>query len=160
MKVCRICEVAKPLDEFGSHARHSDGKQNYCKPCRNALNRDLLTPEQKATKKRNAQRYALVEDRKVRRRGYRYNLSPAEFEAMNTAQNGRCAICGGTETYEHRTLCVDHDHATGAVRGLLCTRCNKALGGFQDSPDLLMSAVAYLLTQVDVFALAQQEGGS
>lgn len=149
-KRCRICEERKPLDAFGSHRAHADGKQNYCRPCRNLLNKNMLTAEQKERKKRNAQRFAMVEHRKVIRRGYRYDLSPAEFDTMLAAQDGRCAICQGVETYEHKSLCVDHDHQTGAVRGLLCTRCNKALGGFKDDTDLLVAAAAYLLVQRDV----------
>ena len=143
-KQCRICEQHLPLDAFGSHRGHRDGLQNYCRPCRNRTARDMLTPEQKARKKANSKRFALVQDRKIKRRGYRYNLSPEEFNELLQEQQGLCAICLKSETYEHRTLCVDHEHQSGIVRGLLCSRCNKALGGFFDSPELLRAAIKYV----------------
>ena len=67
---------------------------------------------------------------------------------MFTAQNGLCAICQQPETKQRNgkkfELAVDHDHETGAVRALLCSHCNYALGYFKDSPDLLLAAIAYL----------------
>lgn len=71
----------------------------------------------------------------------RYGLTPEHYEALLSAQGGRCAICGGRPT---GNLHVDHDHNTGKVRGLLCGRCNPALGAFQDSPRILLAAVRYL----------------
>lgn len=133
----------KPFSDFGSHRGHRDGLQNYCKECRSLEGKKMLTPEQLENKRKNRERFAL-ESRKVIRRGFRYNLSPEEYDAMVAEQDGKCAICGGTETYEHKSLCVDHDHRTGEVRGLLCSRCNKALGAFFDSQALLNSAANYL----------------
>lgn len=69
---------------------------------------------------------------------------------MLAAQDGVCAICRNGEAsksnrgHRRRRLTVDHDHETGQVRGLLCSGCNLALGGFRDSPDLLLAAASYL----------------
>lgn len=62
---------------------------------------------------------------------------------MLASQGGGCAICGRAPR-EDIALHVDHDHATGAIRGLTCFRCNNALGDFADDPSLLEHAAAYL----------------
>lgn len=58
----------------------------------------------------------------------RYGLTPAEYANMHAAQQGRCAICRTPVAAQARTTHVDHDHATGRVRGILCQRCNIGLG--------------------------------
>jgi hypothetical protein len=68
----------------------------------------------------------------------RYGITPEQREAMFTEQNGACGICG-----EVRRLFIDHDHATGLVRKLLCERCNWALGMVED-PEWLAKATKYL----------------
>lgn len=75
----------------------------------------------------------------------RYGLTPEQFESLLNSQDLSCAICGTTKNGggAHR-MCVDHDHETGNVRGLLCHRCNRALGLFGDSETLLQSAIDYL----------------
>jgi hypothetical protein len=59
-----------------------------------------------------------------------YGLSPADYDALLAKQDGVCATCGKPSK---ETLCVDHCHATGTIRGLLCRQCNFALGCFTDS---------------------------
>lgn len=78
----------------------------------------------------------------ARRRSWlgRYGLAEAEFDALLIAQAGRCAICDD----EMRNPEIDHDHNTEQVRGLLCHRCNMALGIFGDRPELLRSALEYV----------------
>lgn len=71
-----------------------------------------------------------------------YGLSLEDFERLNRAQKGRCAICG--EKVTDRPLDVDHCHKTNRVRGLLCHRCNLGLYTFKDDPYILRIAVAYL----------------
>lgn len=73
-----------------------------------------------------------------------YGINEEQYQHLLKIQKGRCAIC----TNRPRTirLAVDHDHKTGAVRGLLCKRCNHdLLGGGHDSIELLFRAVEYLL---------------
>ena len=62
---------------------------------------------------------------------------------MIADQKGKCAICEA-ELDNGKHTCVDHCHTTGKIRGLLCTRCNWALGGFKDNPVILHSAIKYL----------------
>ena len=72
-------------------------------------------------------------------------VTDAEYEALLEAQGGVCRICQGPDT-SGRSLAVDHDHASGRVRGLLCGRCNLGLGTFKDDPALLAAAIEYLTT--------------
>lgn len=77
----------------------------------------------------------------------KYGLTSEDYDAMLTAQGSRCAICRGEEVTGNR-FAVDHSHATGHVRGLLCTNCNQALGKFNDDPRLLQAAIDYLKENV------------
>lgn len=70
-----------------------------------------------------------IKTRRERLRRYMYNLSPEQFNKMYTTQKGCCAIC--VQPLEQK-YCVDHDHLTGIVRGLLCYRCNIRLAGIDD----------------------------
>jgi hypothetical protein len=71
------------------------------------------------------------------------------YDAFLNAQEGRCAICQ-KEPHEvavrWNTLCIDHNHGTGWIRGLLCLHCNALLGMAKDDPDLLLRAIYYLET--------------
>jgi Autographiviridae endonuclease VII len=69
-----------------------------------------------------------------------YGISPEQYAAMLAAQQGGCGICKKKD----RRLCVDHCHATQLVGGLLCNKCNTGLGCFDDDPELLRAAIAYL----------------
>jgi hypothetical protein len=72
----------------------------------------------------------------------RFGIGIPEYDALLDAQGGACGICGGQNF--GRRLAVDHDHETGRVRGLLCTRCNAALGSLGDSEASLQRALDYL----------------
>jgi hypothetical protein len=109
----------------------------------------LGTPEEKRSKLKERQRLARLADPQLSRRKSlkkNYNLTLEEYQAMFDAQNGVCKICGNPESRPKLSLSVDHCHAKGHVRGLLCKGCNTALGLFQDSEELLMKAIEYLKT--------------
>lgn len=59
-------------------------------------------------------------------------------------QNGLCQICKSFKSNRKSRLCVDHNHLTGKIRGLLCDRCNRAIGLFGDDSNILESALEYL----------------
>ena len=78
----------------------------------------------------------------------KYGITIDAYEAMLAAQGNVCAICKQPETMTIKgTLCmlaVDHDHASGAVRGLLCTKCNMLIGGANHDRSILQAAMDYL----------------
>lgn len=85
------------------------------------------------------------EEHKVNTRGKhrkrRYGVSQERFDQMLQEQQHTCAICG---TVMGQEACVDHDHTTGRVRGLLCKTCNAGLGLFHDNWQIISSALNYL----------------
>jgi Recombination endonuclease VII len=115
---------------FPRNRRTRDGRHAYCKPCHNARCRE--------TRERlygGSRHYHLKR---------RYGIGASDFDELVGAQDGRCAVCGRTDP-DH----VDHDHATGAVRGVLCFNCNGGLGQFGDDIERLYAAISYLERAVD-----------
>lgn len=84
-----------------------------------------------------------------KRRNYaKYGITESDYLSMLRRQGGRCAICGTTDAGNwkgsQRCFCIDHDHLSGKIRGILCSHCNMALGHFKDSIQNLREAVAYM----------------
>jgi hypothetical protein len=69
-----------------------------------------------------------------------YGITLSDYKQMYRQHGGKCAICAK----KYPKLCVDHNHHTGRVRGLLCRLCNAAIGAFKDDPQMLMVGVSYL----------------
>jgi hypothetical protein len=85
-----------------------------------------------------------------------YGLSRADYEIMLKTQSGVCDICKKPEhNARFKFLAVDHDHATGKVRGLLCHRCNAGLGNFNDDARLLSEAIRFIERHSDGDALIE-----
>ena len=78
----------------------------------------------------------------------KFGINLAEYSAMHLAQNGKCAICDQPETHMRggkvKALAVDHNHTTGAIRGLLCSDCNTGIGKLKDNRNVLIAALKYL----------------
>lgn len=126
---CGDCGQTKSVSEF--YWRSDAGRfQSYCKTCKSRRDKTYRDADPLAHR-----------DRVMRRK---YGIGLAEFDAMVAAQGGGCAICKATVNPDANSLAVDHCHKTGKVRGILCGRCNKALGLFNDDPNLLKRAVMYL----------------
>lgn len=73
-----------------------------------------------------------------------YGASPEKHQELIRKQGGLCAICEQPQKDANRPLYMDHCHATGTPRELLCIKCNMALGAVGDNPNLLLKMVAYL----------------
>jgi len=131
-KKCSSCKKVKPLSEFTKNKRQDDGLAVQCKGCINLRNRTVWR-----------------EKNRVRMMGRNFGISLEDYDKMWDAQGGLCAICGMPETAKMRGvikyLAVDHDHATGQIRGLLCQCCNAGLGYFEDNQANLLKAIQYLM---------------
>lgn len=140
-KLCIECNETKPLDDF---PKAGGGRYRVrCKPCYNVYqavqrNRPERQEKIKRSWKEASSKYYTTEKR--RNKTLRaYGLNEKSYNKMYDQQDGRCAIC-----QQDLRLVVDHCHATGVVRGLLCNQCNIGLGAFYDDIDRLKSAVEYL----------------
>ena len=78
----------------------------------------------------------------------KFSLTPEQYDVLFQSQNGKCAICEERPFFKGWAggdqLCVDHDHVTGRIRGLLCNNCNRILGLLRDSPTLIKQFLEYL----------------
>lgn len=126
-KRCIKCAAVKPLGDFVKHKQCVGGFANECRVCRCARNKRAANPA-------SAQRAWLK---------YRYGMTPEQYDAMLGAQGFVCAICLETDPTGRR-LAVDHNHATGVIRGLLCHPCNVSLGAFKEDTKRMKRAVYYL----------------
>lgn len=89
---------------------------------------------------------ARVDKRRASNVRRKYGITWEEYERMLTEQAGACAICSRTDPGRRKgVMLVDHCHATKKVRGLLCHRCNAALGMFGDDPEVIKKAMEYVL---------------
>jgi Recombination endonuclease VII len=81
----------------------------------------------------------------------KFGITPGQYDEMFAAQQGLCAICGQPERtfMDGRKLAIDHDHKQNRIRGLLCFKCNRALGGLNDDISLLQRAIDYLKAHED-----------
>ena len=93
-------------------------------------------------RKKNPEKYrAIMRRNKLKK----YGLTIEQFDKMLADQNGVCAICKtGTTSLLGAVLSIDHDHATGRTRGLVCGKCNTVLGHCNDSIAVLENAIIYL----------------
>lgn len=133
MKTCSKCKKVKSEEDFFKNRRGKSGFRSECKPCHYKSVRDW--------EHRNPLKVA-ISSRKGRLK-WLFGLSVESYEKMLLEQEGGCKICGETNQSGKR-LSVDHDHKTGEIRGLLCQRCNVAIGLLVDSPERLRAAASYL----------------
>ena len=125
--ICSSCKLELPLVNFRNNANSGSlGYQGICKNC--------ITKRDKFIK--------------IKRQ---YNITKEEFFKILNDQNNKCKICNidliifSTKHNKSNTLCIDHCHETGQVRGFLCNNCNRALGLLKDNENILISAYNYLV---------------
>lgn len=170
-KWCRRCETIKPLTQFAGNKSARDGHQAHCRACAAAAYRLRRADEGQVSRPaevpeghkfcRGCRRVLPVSDWSPRVNANdglawrcksclsakdrakhlmrTYGMSVADLDAMLLAQHGVCAICQVAPAAH-----VDHDHQTDNVRGLLCFRCNAALGQLGDDPLVLRRAARYV----------------
>mgnify|MGYP001618153116 CR=1 FL=1 len=137
-KQCTTCKEIKNKSEFYVVPKvHRPFSK--CKLCMNAHSRKYFKEQRNKAK-------LLVYNKEYSLK--QYGLSLEEYETLFRKQNGVCAICGLAETRTQNgrvyAISVDHDHRTGKVRGLLCQKCNQAIGLFGENINNVLNAAKYL----------------
>lgn len=142
VKPCSRCGETKPLSDFGArpHRKTLDGGSVFKSKCRACESAEAA--EWRARNPGYGKRWYRENREKhlAYSRYQKYGILPDRLESMIAEQDGKCAVCSGALDRPQ----VDHDHVSGAVRGILCPNCNMALGLLQDSPDVIRSAALYL----------------
>lgn len=132
---CRTCGQDLPSTAYYNRKRDHECKACACSRAKQRYHSCAKT--RTGIKYRN--RVSLIKS---------YGLTVVDFENMLIAQNSMCAGCNipldlFAPDKQGNSACIDHDHATGLVRGLLCRCCNLAIGYAQDSPTNLRSLALY-----------------
>lgn len=143
MKTCNKCFELKDSSLFRI-------KSTVCKKCESAWHAANYIRNKGSILKKNAEWRAANPDQVVynaRQALLRsYKITQADYDALLQKQSNKCAICKSSDTGRKTSVLflVDHDHKTGKVRGLLCHKCNAAIGMLRDSIEILNFAIEYL----------------
>jgi len=129
VRVCSKCKESKAFSEFPKDSRKKHGIRYSCRVCENARMAKYDKSEAGVKRMRTG---------KWKQQGI--DITFDEYEERYARLEGRCEICNDFQT----SLCVDHDHNTGLVRGLLCRPCNLGLSAFKEEPKIFLNAEAYI----------------
>lgn len=162
-RVCTKCGVEKGAVQFFKDKRRKyfpcGGLFAQCKECTSAAVKERRGRDPARFQEWERDSYARRKHLHGKSRRYRglyyrlkskFKISPDDFLAMLEKQNDACAICDRAITVgpegkgSRQSACIDHDHITGRVRGLLCHGCNTAIGLFSESVAILARASQYL----------------
>ena len=158
VKKCSTCKQFFELVAFSKDCFQSDGLDYRCRACKREKNKKRKSNPERIRELRHARAAVLRTRRKgadpEKKRSTRepfvrpdvYGLNLGRYNDILDAQRDCCAACGRGFRYEsrHDTPHIDHDHVTGAVRGLLCGGCNLAIGCLKDSALRALAAAHYL----------------
>ncbi len=145
MKYCPACDKDKKESEFGGCKSRPGGRAAYCLVCTRLKAKEKRSRPDYPAK----QRFFFMQ--------WKYGITQEDFASILEAQDEKCAVCRTPETdvirpgvtrsgKKNRGLVVDHDHTTKVVRGLLCDRCNRAIGLLREDVEVLRRAAEYVLS--------------
>lgn len=170
VKSCVKCEKSKSLSEFHNDKHAPDGKTYKCGQCINSENRERHLKNPEAMKIRNKKSKERIYSDPVAHAKHkamktawnhtpkyydmyykkRFGITFAEVNSMLSNQNGLCSNIGCSRQIaiapvgDQVKACVDHCHATGKVRSMMCVRCNTLLGHVENDRNLIMGLMDYL----------------
>ena len=130
---CNYCKKIKYLKEFYTHNSCRSGRNSWCIECTNIRSKRWYNIN-KARSLANTREAKLLRE---------YGISVEKYQELLKQQGGLCKICKQLET-QQRKLSIDHNHKTGKVRGLLCNRCNVAIGLLNEDIGIIHNVIIYL----------------
>lgn len=140
IKTCSKCEKIKSLDQFQRANKKRYGLAAFCADCNSVERKEYyknnINKEKVLQKKWNESNPDKIYAAHLKAR---YGLKWDEYNKLLSQHNNKCATCNSD-----KKLCVDHNHMTGKVRGILCSFCNMALGFAKDDPRILQNLINYL----------------
>ena len=153
-KFCSGCGETKAVTNFGKQKSRPDGVEYRCKKCmQDYRNKRYSNPRIKTKLLKSSATWREKNpdsdaNKQLRRK---YGITLEQYNNLFQLQNGLCGICGKSEstrrwkkTHGNERLAVDHCHETGVVRGLLCFKCNTAIGSLGDNEEMVMRVIFYL----------------
>ena len=147
---CKACMAARSKAASARRLADPDRRQRVNAQRVERYRRQMATPTGAAEKQRKQEAYAqrrpdIGGTYRAMSRYYRHGVTEGQFQQMHAEQDGKCAGCLEVLDLETpRKTHVDHCHATGAIRGLLCNLCNSALGHARDNTETLQRLIGYL----------------
>ena len=145
---CYKCKEHKSIEEMAKNGKRRPCECRACDRTRSAAKYAANPEKHKQTIAKcvaaNPEKYKQASKANYLKRIYSLTLDA--YAQLLTAQDGVCAICHQPEPNK-QALSVDHDHATGRLRGLLCGSCNRGIGLLQDSPAIITAALDYIQHQ-------------
>jgi hypothetical protein len=167
-KTCSGCKSDLPLSSFSFNKNKAGGRDIYCRTCKSNQNKrwrvenpEYIDKNRKRDNERSQKwgkanpdrvsaaqkKYCKNNPRKMLAKHLKrkFAMDVEVYEKLLEVQNNTCKICGCV--FLGRKIngpCVDHDHCTGKVRGLLCRLCNSGLGGFRDNIGIILRCIDYL----------------
>lgn len=149
-KVCHVCKEEKAFEQFGlaNNNKNGDGRAAYCLNCSSTLTeREKTAIVTRLWRKRNQEKHDKMHKNYSLQKTY--GISVDKYNEMLQRQNSVCTVCGEPSTIMRKngrihSLCVDHNHETGEIRGLLCHTCNTLLGHIETNPQRIKLLEFYL----------------
>lgn len=144
MKRCNKCKELKLKSCFGNKTKSKDGLEIWCKDCKKIQRFDRK--DRQSIIQREWYNLKKIDKKYIKNKSLiaKFGISLDQYESMLLSQGSKCAICLTPQNDLSLMLCVDHDHSTGKIRGLLCHKCNTGIGLLGDSIDNLSNACIYL----------------
>lgn len=144
-KICIKCGEEKSSSQF--HKRGNGIFRSDCKDCVREYGKQYRIKNKEVIKEKK--KIYHLEKPHIKRRSHlkkEFNMSLEDYALMLKSQNNCCKICGidNVNNSQHKHLHIDHDHSTGKIRGLLCSKCNTLLGSCKDNIEILKNAIGYL----------------